>query len=203
MASDSEPVASGRAASNPAASGRAAVFLDRDGTLNEDTGYVHRVDEVTWIPGALDAVARFNAAGRLVVLATNQGGVARGYYTEADVEALHAWMHGELASAGAHLDAVYYAPTHPEGVVERLAVEHADRKPGLGMFERAIREHGIDPRRSVMVGDKTTDILPGVRLGMGTVLVETGHGRDHRDAPADLVVPSLPEAVDWILARTA
>lgn len=187
----------------PSLSGRAAVFLDRDGTLNEDTGYVHRIDEVVWIPGALEAVGRFNAAGRLVVLVTNQGGIARGYYTEADVEALHAWMAGALAEAGAHLDAVYYAPTHPEGTVGGLAVEHPDRKPGLGMFERAIREHGIDPARSVMVGDKTTDILPGRRLGMGTVLVETGHGRDHRGAPADLVVPSLPEAVDWILDRTA
>ena len=191
------------AASGTPSSGRAAVFLDRDGTLNEDTGYVHRIDEVVWIPGTLDAVARFNAAGRLVVLVTNQGGIARGYYTEADVEALHAWMQGVLAEAGARLDAVYYAPTHPEGVVPDLAVEHPDRKPGLGMFERAVREHGIDPRRSVMVGDKTTDILPGRHLGMGTVLVETGHGRDHLDAPADLVVPSLSEAVDWILDRTA
>lgn len=183
--------------------GRPAVFLDRDGTINEDTGYVHRVGEVVWIPGALDAIARLNAADLLVVLVTNQGGIAHGYYTETDVDALHDWMHGALAEAGARLDAVYYAPAHPGGVVERYAVEHPDRKPGTGMFERAIREHGIDPARSFMVGDKTSDLVPGRRLGMRTVLVETGHGRDHLDAPADYVAPSLAEAVDWILDGVA
>ena len=183
---------------------RPAVFLDRDGTLNEDAGYVHRAESVVWIPGALEAVARLNAAGFVVVVVTNQAGVARGLYTEADVERLHAWMHGELAAVGARFDAVYYAPTHPEGTVARYAVEHPDRKPGTGMFERAIEENGLDPARSFMVGDKASDLAPARQLGLATVLVETGYGRTERAAaPADHVAPDLAAAADWILARAA
>ncbi len=183
---------------------RAAVFLDRDGTINEDAGYVHQVEDFVWIDGAREAIARFNAAGLVVVVVTNQGGIAHGYYTEAHVETLHTWMHARLAEAGARVDAVYYAPTHPDGVVERYTVEHADRKPGTGMFDQAIRDLSLDAARSFMVGDKATDLIPARALGMRAVLVETGHGRQQGEGvPADLVAPSLREAADWILERAA
>ena len=188
---------------------RPAVFLDRDGVLNEETGYVHRIDELAWIPGSLDAVRRLHEAGFALIVVTNQAGVARGLYSEADVQALHRWMATEIERAGGHIDAFYYAPTHPEGTVPRYATEHPDRKPGTGMFERAIREHGIDPSRSFMVGDKTSDLIPARQLGMTTVLVRTGHGEDHLEpkvgdsqlAPADAVVDDLAAAADWILER--
>lgn len=183
---------------------RPAVFLDRDGTLNEDRGYVYQVDDFAWLPGAREAVARLNAAGLFTVLVTNQAGVARGLYEEADIEQLHAWMQDDLASVGAHLDALYYAPYHVEGVVERYAIMHPDRKPDTGMLERAIREHDLDPARSFMVGDKTTDLIPGRALGMTTILVETGYGlRDRDTAPADYIVPGITEAAALTLTRQA
>lgn len=177
-----------------------AVFLDRDGVLNEETGYVHRIEDVVWVAGSLDAVRRLHEAGFVLIVLTNQAGVARGFYTEADVQALHRWMAGEIQRAGGHIDAFYFAPTHPEGTVLRYTIEHPDRKPGTGMFERAIREHGIDPARSFMVGDKTSDLVPARQLEITTVLVRTGHGPDHLElAPADVVVKDLAAAADWIL----
>lgn len=182
--------------------GRPAVFLDRDGTLNVDTGYVHRVEDFVWIEGAREAVVRLSRAGFAVVVVTNQAGVARGYYTEADVRRLHAWMTDDIASAGGHLDAVYHAPTHPDGTVARYAVEHEDRKPGMGMLMRAIRDLGLDPARSVMVGDKASDLIPARAIGLATVLVLTGYGTAERaHAPADHVAPDLGTAADWILKR--
>ncbi|MEO0558039.1 MAG: HAD family hydrolase [Bacteroidota bacterium] len=179
---------------------RPAVFLDRDGVLNEESGYVHRIDEVTWIPGSLDAVRRLHEAGFVLILVTNQAGVARGLYTEADVQALHRWMDDAIQRAGGRIDAWYYNPTHPEGTVPRYAIKHPDRKPGTGMFERALREHGIDPMRSFMVGDKTSDLIPARQLELVNILVRTGHGPDHLElAPADVVVDDLAAAADWIL----
>ena len=185
---------------SPARGARPAVFLDRDGVLNEETGYVHQPDEVVWIPGSLEAVRRLHEAGFMLIVVTNQAGVARGFYTEADVQALHRWMASEIQRAGGHIDAWYYNPTHPEGTVPRYAIEHPDRKPGTGMFERALREHGIDPTRSFMVGDKTSDLIPARQLEMTTLLVRTGHGPGHLElAPADVVVDDLAAAAEWIL----
>lgn len=180
--------------------GRPAVFLDRDGTLNEDAGYVHRVEDFVWIPGALDAVARLSQAGFAIVVVTNQAGVARGYYDEAAVHRLHDWMTARVARAGGRVDAVYFAPTHPAGTVAKYAVEHEDRKPGTGLFRRAIESLGLDPGCSVMVGDKASDLIPARQLGIATVLVLTGYGQTERaTAPADHVAADLAAAADWIL----
>ena len=113
-----------------AGGGRGAVFLDRDGVLNEDIGYLHRIADLRWIEGAREAVARINRAGLLVIVITNQSGVARGFYSEDDVRALHARMAAELAAVGARVDAFYYCPFHEEGVDPRYAIaDHPDRKP--------------------------------------------------------------------------
>lgn len=179
---------------------RPAVFLDRDGTLNVDTGYVHRIEEFVWIDGARDAVVRLSTAGLVVVVVTNQAGVARGYYTEDDIHRLHDWLRADVAAAGGTIEALYYAPTHPAGTVSRYAVEHADRKPGTGLFVRAIADLHLDAAQSVMVGDKASDLIPARRLGLGTVLVRTGYGlAEEATAPADHVADSLHEAADWIL----
>lgn len=180
--------------------GRAAVFLDRDGTLNVDTGYVHTVEGFEWIPGAVNAVRRLNEAGLLVLVVTNQAGIARGYYTEADMHRLHRHVESELAAAGARIDQFYHAPYHEQGVVPEFTRAHPDRKPGTGMFDRAVREWDIDPERSFMVGDKASDIHPARTLGMTTFLVETGYGKAEQErAAADFVVADVAAAVSKIL----
>ena len=163
---------------------RPAVILDRDGTLNEEVGYLHRPEDLVWTPGAVEAVRRLNDAGRLVVVVTNQAGVARGYYAEADVDALHAHMSADLAARGAHIDAFYYSPYHPEGTVAQYRRQSACRKPGAELYERAVREWTIDAAASAVVGDKATDLVPGRALGMRTVLVETGYGARARPTAA-------------------
>lgn len=158
---------------------RPALFLDRDGVLNEDRGYVHRWDDFTWIPGARETVAAFNRAGWLVIVVTNQSGVGRGYYTEADVHALHARMQEDLAEAGARIDTFYHAPQHPEAPLE--AYRHPDpplRKPNPGMLLQAMAEWPIDREASLMIGDKPSDLEAALRAGVKGVLFEGGNLRD-------------------------
>ena len=146
---------------------RPALFLDRDGVLNEDPGYVHRWEDFQWIPGAREAVAAFNKAGWWVFVVTNQSGVGRGYYTEADVVALHARMSESLAEVGGRIDRYYYCPQHPDAALE--AYRHPDppdRKPNPGMILRALAEHPVDLARSIMVGDKDADVEAARRAGL-------------------------------------
>lgn len=137
---------------------RPAVFLDRDGVLNVDHGYVHKPDRLEWIAGAPQAVRLLNEAGYYVFVITNQSGVARGYYDEAAVKRFHAHMQERLLAQGAHIDAFYYCPHHPEGTIKELAVQCRCRKPGTGMLEQAAREWPIDPGRSFLIGDKDDDM---------------------------------------------
>lgn len=137
---------------------RPAAFLDRDGVLNVDHGYVHAVENLEWIAGAPQAVKLLNDAGYHVIVITNQAGVARGYYDETAVKTFHAHMQAELAAQGAHIDAFYYCPHHPEGTVKELAISCACRKPGTGMLEQAAREWPIDLPASFLIGDKESDM---------------------------------------------
>ncbi len=137
---------------------RPAAFLDRDGVLNVDSGYVHRIDQLEWIGGAPEAVRLLNEAGYYAIVITNQSGVARGYYDEAAVHQFHAHMQDALRAQGAHIDAFYYCPHHPEGTVKELAVRCRCRKPGTGMLEHAAREWPIDLARSFLIGDKDDDM---------------------------------------------
>ena len=149
---------------------RPALFLDRDGVLNEDRGYVHR-----WIPGAREAVAAFNARNWWVFVVTNQSGVGRGYYPEADVLALHARMEADLAAAGARIDAFYHCPFHPEALEDRYRhPDPPDRKPNPGMLLRAMADWPVDAARSVMVGDKAIDLEAGQRAGVRSLLFPGG-----------------------------
>jgi D-glycero-D-manno-heptose 1,7-bisphosphate phosphatase len=158
---------------------RPALFLDRDGVLNEDRGYVSRWEDFAWIPGAKAAVAAFNRAGWLVIVVTNQSGVGRGYYTEADMHALHARMAEELAEAGGHIDAFYFAPHHPEAPVESYRhPDPPDRKPNPGMILRALADWPIDRDRSVLVGDKRSDIEAAARAGVRSLLFTGGDLRE-------------------------
>jgi len=150
----------------PAIARRPAAFLDRDGVLNEDTGYVHRSDQVRWVDGAREAVRWLNDAGYLVFIVTNQAGVARGYYTEGHVTDLHDWMNAELGKVGAHIDSAEYCPDHPEGVVERYRRLSDRRKPGPGMIEALLADWPVDTSQSFLVGDRPTDIEAAAAAGL-------------------------------------
>lgn len=154
---------------------RPALFLDRDGVLNEDQGYVHRWEDFHWIPGAKETVAAFNRAGWLVIVVTNQSGVGRGYYTEEAVHELHRHMQDDLAKSGAHIDAFYHAPQHPEAA--EPAYRHPDpplRKPNPGMILQALQDWPIDAEASLLIGDKPSDLEAALRAGIRGVLFEGG-----------------------------
>lgn len=153
-----------------------ALFLDRDGVLNEDRGFVHRWEDFVWIEGAIETVAIFNRAGWLVIVVTNQSGVGRGYYPESDVFALHDRMREDLARAGARIDAFYHAPQHPEAPVE--AYRHPDpplRKPNPGMILQALADWPIDRDASFLVGDRPSDLEAASRAGIRSVLFTGGN----------------------------
>ncbi|MBE7620660.1 HAD family hydrolase [Gluconacetobacter entanii] len=143
-----------------------AVFLDRDGVINVDVGYPHRIKDFEFIAHAPQAIARINASGRLAVVVTNQSGIARGLYEEADAEAFNAHIQEQLRPWGAHVDAFYLCPYHPDATVARYRADHPDRKPRPGMIERAIRDLGIDRAASFLIGDRTTDIQAAQAAGM-------------------------------------
>lgn len=138
---------------------RLAALFDRDGVLNVDRGYTHRPQDLAFIPGAIDAVRRLNAAGRLVLVVTNQAGVARGLYDEAAVEAFHQTMQAALLREGARIDAFYYCPFHPDAVVARYRhPDHPDRKPNPGMILKALADHDVAPDDAFLIGDRASDI---------------------------------------------
>src|SRR5262249_12621862 len=145
---------------------RPAAFLDRDGVINLDRGYVHRPDQVEWIAGAPESVRCLNDLGYRVIVVTNQAGVAHGYYGEENIIALHDWMQQELAAKGAFIDAFYYCPYHPDARVEKFRGDHFDRKPNPGMILRAFSEMQIDKDHSFLIGDKDSDIECAFRAGI-------------------------------------
>jgi D-glycero-D-manno-heptose 1,7-bisphosphate phosphatase len=180
---------------------KAALFIDRDGTLNVEATYLHKPEDVELIPGTPEALARVNARGIPVIVVTNQAGIGRGMYGWKDFRAVTERIAELLASAGAHIDAVYASPHHPKGMGEYAVANHPDRKPNPGMLLRAAQEHGIDLSRSWMVGDKTIDVEAGRNAGCRTVLVRTGYGASEDSSQADLVVDDLVQAIDQILAQ--
>lgn len=154
---------------------RPAVFFDRDGTLNLDAGYTHRVEDLHWTPGAIAAIRAVNDAGRFCIVVTNQAGVARGLYDEADMDAFHAEMRAVLARHGAHIDAIYHCPFHAEAAVEKWRhPDHPDRKPNPGMIERAIADWPIERQASLLIGDRDLDLEAARRAGLRGVLYEGG-----------------------------
>lgn len=182
-----------------------AVFLDRDGTMIEERGYLHRLDLITPFPYTADAIRRLRSAGYRIVVVTNQAGVARGFFDEAFVREAHRHLDRLLAPDGAAPDAYYYCPHHPEGVVEGYRVVCGCRKPRPGMIERAAADLDIDVGGSFVVGDKWLDVGLANQAGARGILVRTGYGEATADDPppgvrAEHVVPTLREAADYILS---
>ena len=181
-----------------------AVFLDRDGTLIEEVGYLDRPERVELYPYSADAIRALNRAGLRIVLVTNQSGVARGFFAESMVQAVHTHIERLLAQAGAHIDAYYYCPHHPDGRVAEYARACECRKPGRALVDRAARELGIDPAQSFTVGDRWLDVAVARRVGGRGILVRTGYGVTEETRPpeglaADVVVDNLIGATSWIL----
>jgi D-glycero-D-manno-heptose 1,7-bisphosphate phosphatase len=162
-------------ASEASGAGRQAVIFDRDGVLNLDHGYVGDASRFEWVPGARRAIGRLNREGVLVIVATNQSGVARGMFDEAAVERLHGVMRDDLAARGAHIDAFYVCPFHAEAAVAAYRhADHPDRKPNPGMILRAMADWSIDPTRALLVGDQESDIEAARRAGIEGALFSGG-----------------------------
>lgn len=175
--------------------GKKAIFLDRDGTINVDHGYVHQIDDFQFIDGVGKALKQLQDKGWLLVLVTNQSGIARGYFSEDQFLQLTEWLDWSLdEDYGVVLDGIYYCPHHPDGQGEYR--ENCDcRKPQAGMFVQAIKDLGIDPAKSVMVGDKLEDMLAAKNAGVKTkILVRTGKAvSEEAIQSADKVLDSLAD----------
>ena len=190
--------------------GRRAVFIDRDGTISEEVGYVNHVSRYRVFPFAARAVRALNEAGWLAVLVTNQAGVARGYFKEDLIGEVHAALAAELERGGARLDAVYYCPHHPSVGAPPYRQDCDCRKPRPGLVRRAEAELGIDPSASWMVGDRYGDVELARNAGLRSAFVLSGYGLgewEHqrgawRHRP-DLVADNLLAAVQEILKRGA
>lgn len=138
-----------------------AAFFDRDGTINVDVGYLHRIEDFKFIPGMPEFIKKFNDEGYKVIVLTNQAGIARGYYTEEDMQKLHRYINEQLAKIGAHIDAFYFCPHHPD-----ITGPCNCRKPKTGMLEKAIKDFDIDVTKSVLFGDQPWDVECGERCGV-------------------------------------
>jgi D-glycero-D-manno-heptose 1,7-bisphosphate phosphatase len=182
---------------------RPAVFLDRDGTINVEKEYLHRVEDFDFIPGAPEAIRRLKEAGFLIIVVTNQSGVARGYYPVSAVETLHRHMQEELGKYGTAVDAFYLCPHHPRDGVGEYRIDCACRKGHPGMLLQAAADLAIDLKNSWMVGDKAVDIEAGERAGCTPVLVLTGYGGKENDKVDPHVhrFADLQAAAEFILAR--
>ena len=181
-----------------------AIFMDRDGTIVEDVGYMNSPDQIRFIPGSIEAIKMLYQAGYKVVVITNQAGVARGLVTEDMLQTIDKTMHKWILNGGAHLDGIYYCPHHPEHGVYPYKQTCECRKPHPGLIKRAKRDLEIDLTQSFMIGDKATDVEAGKRVGIKTVFVLSGHGNEEKSRiteKPDHVSPNLLDAVKWVLSQ--
>ena len=183
---------------------RPAVFLDRDGTLLEEAGYLDRLERLVFFPYSVDAVRLLNRANLTVVVVTNQAGIARGIFKEAFVDEAHKHIAARLAAGGARVDGFYYCPHHPEAVIEQYRKSCECRKPQPGLLRQAANDLDLALDRSFVVGDRWHDLEAGQRVDARGVLVRTGYGRTEELAPRAALTPAaivdnLMEAVSWIL----
>jgi D-glycero-D-manno-heptose 1,7-bisphosphate phosphatase len=182
-----------------------AVFLDRDGTLIHDVGYLSRVEDVQWFPSSIEAIRLLNRAGFKVCITTNQGGIGLGFYDEQLVHRVHALMAADAERGGARIDAFFFCPHHPRAIRDDLRLDCECRKPKPGMIRQAEAQFDIDLGRSFVVGDKIADVGLASSVGAKGVLVKTGHGQAELDRQggtmpgAAFVADTVFEAVSWIL----
>jgi D-glycero-D-manno-heptose 1,7-bisphosphate phosphatase len=184
---------------------RPAVFLDRDGTLNRDIGYAHRPQDLVLLDYVLPGLRKLQDMGFALVVVTNQSGIARGYFSEAQMHEFHAALRDELRRANIELTGIYHCPFHPALGPGDLRVDSPLRKPQPGMLLAAAADHDLDLSASFAIGDKRSDVLAGQRAGCRTILVQTGaagRGEPELDATPDFVASHLLAAANWIAAKT-
>lgn len=184
---------------------RPAVFLDRDGTINTEVHYLSRPDQLELLPTVAETISRLNTMGIAVVVVTNQAGIARGYFSELILADVHEHLRQLLSEQNAMLDAIYYCPHHPTEGLGGYRIDCHCRKPKPGMLSQAARELGIDLSRSLMIGDRESDLRAGANAGCCTALVLTGYGEetsktiDLRAHGAIGIFRSIADAVDgWM-----
>jgi D-glycero-D-manno-heptose 1,7-bisphosphate phosphatase len=187
---------------------RAAVFLDRDGTIIEERGYLDRFELLEIFPWTGDALRLLKRAGFATVVITNQSAIARGIIDEPFLHEVHRVIDARLSSSGGGIDRYYHCPHVADAKIDRYRLACRCRKPGPGLIEQACEEMGLDPARSVMVGDRWIDVGCGRAAGTQTVLVRSGHGAHEVDSPpdglgADAILNNLMEAVGWILRSSS
>lgn len=187
---------------------RAALFIDRDGTLTEEVGYVNHPTRLRLLPRSADAIRRLNGAGIAAVVVTNQAGIARGYFSAEVLDAVNAEMVKQLKQAGAHLDGIYVCPHHPTEGAPPWRADCDCRKPKPGLLHRAAADLGLDLTASTVVGDRPSDLVVARAVGAQAVLVLTGYGlgewefcRAAMPVQPDHVVADLLEAAEWTIAR--
>jgi D-glycero-D-manno-heptose 1,7-bisphosphate phosphatase len=184
---------------------RRAVFLDRDGTINEEVNYLSRPEQLRLLPNAAEGIKLLRAKGFLAIIVTNQSGVARGYFSEQRVLEIHQDLQALLAKAGAAIDGFYYCPHHPQVGYAPYRRECECRKPKPGMLLRAAKDFQLDLAQCFVAGDKVIDILPGIEVGCRTVLVLTGYGQETlndgllADSQPNYVAVDLLDAAKWII----
>ncbi len=172
-----------------------AVFLDRDGVLTEEIGYIASVKDLKMFSYSAQAVQKIRQKGYDTIVVTNQSGVARGLFTEEALQKMNDYL---IEQTG--VDAIFYCPHHPEGTIEKYRIECDCRKPGTGMFDAACREFEVDILKSYMIGDRACDILAGQNAGVRTILLESGYGTDRLEAEVtpDAVMKDLRDVAEWL-----
>lgn len=157
---------------------RKAVFFDRDGTINVDRHYLYQIKDFEFLPGVPQALGELRRMGYLLILITNQSGIARGYYTVEHIQTLHMHMQNELQKFDAQFDDIFFCPHHPEGIISQYALDCSCRKPGSLMFLQAIEKYDITPEISIAVGDKERDLIPAQQLGMKCIKISSEKNSD-------------------------
>lgn len=183
-----------------------AIFLDRDGTINSDEhGYINKPDDLHLYPFAAESISKLNQMGYLVFVVTNQAGVAYGYFQIENVEKINAKMINDLAKGNAVVDEIFFSPFHADGKIEPFNIQHEDRKPDIGMFQKAKEKYHFNTKESFVIGDKYSDIGFGKNAGLRTILVRSGGGeneflqkRNETKYKPDFVVKDLSVAVKLI-----
>ncbi len=184
-----------------------AVFLDRDGTINIEKDYLHKIEEFEFIPGAEESIGRLNRAGFKTIVVSNQSGVARGLFGVTSIHQIHDYLQRELRKKGAWIDAFFYCPHHPDGTIPEFSIVCDCRKPNVGMVQRALKKWDLDMEKSYVIGDHGSDMVLGKNIGATTIFVRTGHGHHEEERlketgiTPDCVAPSIVEAVDFIFSR--
>jgi len=185
-----------------------AIFLDRDGTINSDEhGYINKPEDLQLYPFAAEAISKLNTMGYLVFVVTNQAGVAYGYFRIDDVEKINTKLVNDLVKGKAKVDEIFYSPFHVNGIVEPFNIQHEDRKPDIGLFQKAKNKYDFSTKDSFMIGDKFSDIGFGKNAGLRTIFVRSGGGeneflqkRNETEYKPDFIVKDLSVAVKLIEA---